>query len=158
MAQARAARKIIKRLRSPDDNDKLSALVYLTKVFPSPAALADSEFPKDIWASLRSTQFLERAIRSDEFRPLVLLVLSVFCRLCPPGDLLAFVPLLAGFADDTYSNEASETLIEVAHSLDDLSVVFDAVAVRESSIPFLARAASGARGLRLTRGRRSLAC
>jgi hypothetical protein len=150
MSQARAARKIIKKLRSPDDNDKLSALVYLTKVFPSPAAMADSEFSKNIWASLRSTQFLERAIHSDEFRPLILLVLSVFCRLCPAPDLISFVPLLASFADDAYSNEASETLAEIAQSLDDLSVVFEAIPIRESSIPFLARAASGARGLRLT--------
>jgi hypothetical protein len=147
---ARVIGKVIKRLQSPDDNDKLAALVYLTKAFPTPVVLASSPLAKDIWLSLRSTQFLERALHSCDTQPLVFSVLSVFAHIAPRHDLEPFVPILASLLPSDFSSDPSNLLIEFAASIEDVSVFFDSISPIPTSLSFLTKLVSAGTSLSAT--------
>jgi hypothetical protein len=147
---SRVVSKIIKRLQSPDDNDKLASLLYITKVFPSPSDLTRSPFSQQICSSLRSTQFLERALHSPDCRPLIFSILSVFSRIFPSHDLLPFVPLLLPLLPDDFSSEPTSTLIEIASSLEDISVFFESFTPSQNSLAFLTKVVSAGTSLSLT--------
>lgn len=141
----RAVRKIVRRLRSKDDNDKLAALSYLIKVYPTPDALLSSGCADRIWSALRSSQFLERALKSPEAQPLALAVLCVFCRVCAPDDLLVFVPILSKMGDC-----ASEALVEVCQWLSDVSVLFRYNDVDAGNVALFVRALDKGQQMELT--------
>ena len=111
--------KIIKKLRSPDDNEKLAALVYLTKAFKSPTELVNSEEGVKIWDSLRSTHFLERALRSESTAPLVFMILSVFCHLSGARDLDIFVPILCKMTQEG-NTPAGDCLAEILSCMESI--------------------------------------
>lgn len=147
---SKVAAKIVKKLKSKDDNDKLAALAYLTKTFPSPSDLANSEYKDQIWESLRSTQFLERALRSDETQNLVFMILSVFSHFCPPTDLNPFVPLLSEKIKDNYECEASQCLIEIFQNIDDASILFEYNKISKQSLPFFVQCLTNAQKCQMT--------
>ena len=132
----RVVRKIIKKLKSKDDNDKLASLSYLIKIYPTPNDLINSRYAAEIWSSLRSSQFLERALKSNDTKSLVLSILSVFCHVCNPEDLLLFIPILLKIKND---DEAKDTLIEISQCLNDISVLFKYNDVDENNIEFFIR-------------------
>lgn len=130
----RVAAKIVKKLKAADDNDKIAALAHLIKLFESPDALAASEDGPDMWASLRSTHFLERALRGDETKGLALTVLSVFSRVVDPTDLAIFFPILwqGAVSGDI---QARDTFAEIVSCLKDAAVAFDVISVSNESLP-----------------------
>lgn len=148
--QEAAAKKIIKKLKSQDDNDKLAALAYFTKLFPTPGDFIKSEYSNEIWTSLRSTQFLERCLLADETKQLVFMILSVFSHICPQQDLLPFFSLLKPLIDSEYSNEAATTIIEMAQCVDDVCVLFEYYEIKMENLMFFSAALNGAKGCTLT--------
>lgn len=147
---SKVAAKIIKKLKSKDDNDKLAALAYLTKTFPTPSDLANSEYKTQIWASLRSTQFLERALRSEESQSLVFMILSVFSHFCPPADLNPFVPLISDMIKGKYESEPAQCLIEISQNVDDVSILFEYNELSKESLQFFVQCLSNAKKCQLT--------
>ncbi|OHT15165.1 hypothetical protein TRFO_14338 [Tritrichomonas foetus] len=147
---SKVANKIIKKLKSKDDNDKLAALAYLTKVFPTPEDLSKSEYSRKIWESLRSTQFLERALRSENTQGLVFMILSVFSHFCPADDLIPFVPLLSKLIQNDYGNDASQCLIEISQRINDVSILFEYNEINRQSLEFFTRSLINAKNCKLT--------
>lgn len=148
---AKVATKIVKRLKSKDDNEKLAALSYLTKVFPTPKDLAESKYGIEVWNALRSTQFLERAIHGEETKNLVLLIISTFSHgICPPKDLLPFIPLLSNLSKNNYQKEESQCLIEISQSLDDISIIFEYNEINLNFLPFFVQCLSNAKSCQMT--------
>lgn len=143
----RVVRKIIKKLKSKDDNDKLASLSYLIKIYPTPNDLINSRYAAEIWSSLRSSQFLERALKSNDTKSLVLSILSVFCHVCNPEDLLLFIPILLKIKND---DEAKDTLIEISQCLNDISVLFKYNDVDENNIEFFIKALDKGQKMELT--------
>ena len=136
----RAAAKIIKRLKSTDDNDKLAALAYLIKLFDSPESLVRSDYSQDIWKALRSTHFLERALHSEEMRSLVFMILSVFCRICPFKDMEVFIPKLMSIS----CVQAKDTVIEICQSAKDVSRIFELIPVSNENLELLCKCLNNA--------------
>lgn len=56
-------KKIIKNLKSVDDNDKLAALSYIIKLYPTPTALLNSESSAKIFFNLIKIHFFHSSIK-----------------------------------------------------------------------------------------------
>lgn len=137
---AKAINKIIKNLKSSNDNDKLAALMYLVKLFPKPEDLKNSEKSIEIWNALRSTQFLERALKMEQTQSLVIAILSVFNGFVPKNELKPFIPLLK----DTLSVEGSaSTIVDLCQNMDDASEFIKNYEFKIENLPLIAAATDG---------------
>ena len=147
--KSRVAAKIAKKLKSSDDNDKLAALAYLTKLFESPEELVKSESASMLWQALRSTHFLERAIRSPETSNLVFVILSVFCHACDFKEMEVFLPHLIDLAVAGV-NDALTCLVEMSQSANDVAPLFESFPVREDTIMLLSKCLQNSRSCSAT--------
>lgn len=130
-------KSIIKKLKSGDDNDKFAALLFITKAWSSPKEMFDSPYFNDVWRSLRSTKFLERALKFGESQNLVFNVISVFLNKIQPDEFLVFLPILKSLFKE---NESSiEIFGEIIYRLEDASIVFDYIEINAENIPLIAR-------------------
>lgn len=147
--QKRVVAKIVKRLRSPDDNDKLAALTYLTKLFKTPAEFLQSQDAKAIWESLRATHFLERALHTTETANLVCMILSTFCHVCEFKDMVTFLPKLIELSNEGFQ-DAITTLVDVLQSADDISPFFEYLSITDQSLELLSKCLSSVKGCSAT--------
>ncbi|EAY23049.1 hypothetical protein TVAG_182850 [Trichomonas vaginalis G3] len=132
--------KIIKNLKSANDNDKLAALMYLTKLFPKPEDLKNSKRSTEIWQALRSTQFLERALKLESTQPLVFSILSVFNGIVPKNELKPFLPLLK---DAISAEDSSSVIVEICQNLDDIVDFIKLYPFNKENLPIFAAATDG---------------
>ena len=147
---SRAVGKIIKKLKSKDDNDKLASLAYITKVFKTPEELSKSEYAPKIWESLRSTQFLERALRSEETQQLVFMIISTFSHFVPSSEISPFVRILSKIMNNDFECDACKCLIEISQNIEDLSILFEYVQVSVESLKFFIQATSTVKKCKMT--------
>ena len=143
----KAIHKIIKNLKSTDDNDKLASLAYIIKLFPSPEDLIKSESAYEIWTAIRSTQFLERALKMKEAQQLVFAILSVFIDIGKGADFIPFIKPLSLLIKE---ENVSDLLVRICQKIDDISPIFDYVSISLENLPLLSRCTYNARKCLIT--------
>ena len=143
----KAIKKIIKNLKSADDNDKLAALAYLIKLFPSPEALLKSNCANEIWEALRSSQFLERALKMSEAQPLVISILSVFVHIGKPSDFHTFLKPISSMLQ---MDNCEYLFISISQKLEDISPIFQYIHVSVSTLRLLTLCTTNSRKCTIT--------
>lgn len=111
--------KVLKRISSPDDNNKVATLALIPKLWPDAAAFTKSPQAGLIWEALSSTQFLPRALKDDGFRSLVFETLTAFSFHLSQEDLSFYIQLLIGHLPDSL-----DCLCTLCSLCDDCSVIF----------------------------------
>ena len=143
----KAIHKIIKNLKSSDDNDKLASLSYIIKLFPSPEQLIKSDSANEIWSALRSTQFLERALKMREAHQLVIAILSVFLDI---GKSIDFIPFIKPLSLILQEENVQDLLIRICNKIDDISIIFDFIDINLDNLEFLSRCTMHAKTCQMT--------
>ena len=143
----KAINKIIKNLKSTDDNDKLASLAYIIKLYPSPEDLIKSESANEIWAAIRSTQFLERALKMKEAQQLVFAILSVFMDIGKSADFIPFIKLLSLLIKE---ENVCDLFVRICQKMDDVSPIFDNVNISIENLELLSRCTYNAKKCTIT--------
>jgi len=128
----RAAQKVIKKLKSSDDNDKFAALTFIPKIWASPQELMDSGYSKQVWDSLSSTHFLERAIISRGSMDIIFMILSIFSKFVSEQDIMLYIPHLT---KNINNNEALVAIIDIFSYSNDVSPLFECIELTLEVLP-----------------------